>query len=87
MVDPGPALAGPQNPPRRCQIVPLAAYVVLVEGRIGYWAWDNAVLSATYHAFGPHVRPLSIVLMGYLIGQLGGLLPLPGGISRGSTAG
>jgi uncharacterized protein (TIRG00374 family) len=24
--------------------------------------------------------PLSIVLMGYLIGQLGGLLPIPGGI-------
>ena len=24
--------------------------------------------------------PLTIILMGYLIGQLGGLLPLPGGI-------
>ena len=24
--------------------------------------------------------PLTIVLMGYLIGQLGGLLPLPGGV-------
>jgi uncharacterized protein (TIRG00374 family) len=52
---------------------------VLLAGAIGYWAWDNAVLWATYHAVGADV-PLSIVLMGYLIGQLGGLLPLPGGI-------
>jgi uncharacterized protein (TIRG00374 family) len=48
-------------------------------GSFGYWAFDNAVLWATFHAFG--VSPaLSIILMGYLIGQLGGLLPLPGGI-------
>jgi uncharacterized protein (TIRG00374 family) len=52
---------------------------VLLAGAIGYWAWDNAVLWATYHAVGADV-PLSIVLMGYLIGQLGGLLPLPGGV-------
>jgi uncharacterized protein (TIRG00374 family) len=48
-------------------------------GALGYWLFDNAVLWATYHAVGAHV-PVSIVLMGYLIGQLGGLLPLPGGI-------
>jgi uncharacterized protein (TIRG00374 family) len=48
-------------------------------GAIGYWAWDNAVLWATFHAVGADI-PLSIVLMGYLIGQLGGLLPIPGGI-------
>jgi uncharacterized membrane protein YbhN (UPF0104 family) len=48
-------------------------------GAIGYWAWDNAVLWATFHAVGAHVA-LSVVLMGYLIGQLGGLLPLPGGV-------
>jgi uncharacterized membrane protein YbhN (UPF0104 family) len=52
--------------------------LVLV-GAIGYWAWDNAVLWATFHAVGASV-PLSIILMGYLIGQLGGLLPIPGGI-------
>ncbi len=52
---------------------------VLLAGAIGYWAWDNAVLWATYHAVGADV-PLTIVLMGYLIGQLGGLLPLPGGV-------
>jgi uncharacterized membrane protein YbhN (UPF0104 family) len=48
-------------------------------GALGYWAWDNAVLWATYEAFGVSV-PITIVLMGYLIGQLGGLLPLPGGV-------
>jgi uncharacterized membrane protein YbhN (UPF0104 family) len=52
--------------------------LVLV-GSLGYWAFDNAVLWATYHAFGTPPA-LSIVLMGYLIGQLGGLLPIPGGV-------
>ena len=48
-------------------------------GAIGYWAWDNAVLWATFHAVGMTV-PLTTILMGYLIGQIGGLLPLPGGV-------
>jgi uncharacterized membrane protein YbhN (UPF0104 family) len=51
----------------------------IIAGAIGYWAFDNLVLLATFKAFGD-APPLSIVLMGYLIGQLGGLLPLPGGI-------
>jgi uncharacterized membrane protein YbhN (UPF0104 family) len=51
----------------------------VLAGSVGYWIFDNAVLWATFHAFG--VSPaLTIVLMGYLIGQLGGLLPIPGGI-------
>jgi uncharacterized membrane protein YbhN (UPF0104 family) len=53
--------------------------LTVVAGAIGYWAFDNAVLWATFQAVGADV-PLSVVLMGYLIGQLGGLLPLPGGI-------
>jgi uncharacterized membrane protein YbhN (UPF0104 family) len=51
----------------------------VVVGAIGYWAFDNAVLWATFQALGADV-PISIVMMGYLIGQLGGLLPLPGGV-------
>jgi uncharacterized membrane protein YbhN (UPF0104 family) len=51
----------------------------LLAGIVGYWAWDNAVLWAAFHAFG-EAPPLTVVLMGYLIGQLGGLLPLPGGV-------
>jgi uncharacterized membrane protein YbhN (UPF0104 family) len=53
--------------------------VLVLIGSIGYWAWDNAVLWATFKAFG-YSPPITIVLMGYLIGQLGGLLPLPGGL-------
>ena len=48
-------------------------------GAIGYWAFDNAVLYATFAAFG-FEPALMVVLLGYLIGQLGGLLPIPGGI-------
>jgi uncharacterized protein (TIRG00374 family) len=48
-------------------------------GALGYWAFDNAVLWATFHAVGASPE-ISIVLMGYLIGQLGGLLPIPGGL-------
>ena len=51
----------------------------LIAGAVGYWAFDNAVLWATFEAFGADV-PLTVILMGYLIGQLGGLLPLPGGV-------
>jgi uncharacterized membrane protein YbhN (UPF0104 family) len=51
----------------------------VILGALGYWLFDNAVLWATFHAIGVSV-PLSVILMGYLIGQLGGALPLPGGI-------
>jgi uncharacterized membrane protein YbhN (UPF0104 family) len=51
----------------------------IVLGSLGYWAFDNLVLWACFHAFGT-TPALTVVLMGYLIGQLGGLLPLPGGL-------
>jgi uncharacterized membrane protein YbhN (UPF0104 family) len=51
----------------------------VIAGAIGYWAFDNAVLLATFKAFG-FTPDASVLLMGYLIGQMGGLLPLPGGI-------
>lgn len=51
----------------------------VIAGSAGYWAFDNAVLWACLHAFG-ETPALTLVLMGYLIGQLGGLLPLPGGL-------
>jgi uncharacterized membrane protein YbhN (UPF0104 family) len=60
------------------EIVKARDPLVLV-GALGYWAWDNAVLWATFHAVGASV-PLTVLLMGYLIGQVGGLLPLPGGV-------
>lgn len=52
---------------------------LLLVGAVGYWLFDNAVLWAAFNAFGVHVD-LSVILLGYLVGQLGGLLPIPGGI-------
>ncbi|HEY3772482.1 MAG TPA: lysylphosphatidylglycerol synthase transmembrane domain-containing protein [Solirubrobacteraceae bacterium] len=48
-------------------------------GAPGWWGFDIAVLWASFHAFGgsPSVVPLVVA---YFIGQLGNLLPLPGGI-------
>jgi uncharacterized membrane protein YbhN (UPF0104 family) len=60
------------------QIVRWRSWLVLI-GAVGYWAWDNAVLWAAFHCFGSS-PPLSVILMGYLVGQLGGALPLPGGL-------
>lgn len=51
----------------------------LITGLIAYLAFDVMILWATFHAFG-HAPPLAIIWMGYLIGELGGLIPVPGGI-------
>jgi uncharacterized protein (TIRG00374 family) len=51
----------------------------VIVGSLGYWAFDNAVLWACFRAFGDSPA-ITLVLMGYLLGQLGGLLPIPGGI-------
>ena len=53
--------------------------LLVIAGSLGYWAFDNAVLWATFQAF-DFSPPITVILMGYLIGQLGGLLPLPGGL-------
>jgi uncharacterized membrane protein YbhN (UPF0104 family) len=53
--------------------------LVLVGGMIAYLAFDVMILWATFHAFG-EAPPLAIVWIAYLIGELGGLLPVPGGI-------
>jgi uncharacterized membrane protein YbhN (UPF0104 family) len=50
-----------------------------VGGALGYYAFDNAVLWAAYHAYGG-TPSLSVVVMGYLVGSLGSLVPLPAGI-------
>jgi uncharacterized protein (TIRG00374 family) len=53
--------------------------LLVITGALGYWTFDNAVLWATFHAF-DFSPPITVILLGYLIGQLGGLLPLPGGL-------
>jgi uncharacterized protein (TIRG00374 family) len=52
---------------------------LLALGLIGYLAFDVMILWATFHAFGD-VPSLAIIWFAYLIGELGGLIPVPGGI-------
>jgi uncharacterized membrane protein YbhN (UPF0104 family) len=48
-------------------------------GAIGYMALDVIALAAAFSAFGT-TPPFAAFVFAYVIGQLGGLIPLPGGI-------
>jgi uncharacterized membrane protein YbhN (UPF0104 family) len=48
-------------------------------GAVAYWGFDIACLGASFRAFGT-VVPVAVLVMGYFLGTLGSLLPLPGGI-------
>ena len=48
-------------------------------GAAAYWGFDIAVLGLSLRAFGASVS-LAVLVMGYFLGTLGSLLPLPGGI-------
>ena len=50
-----------------------------VLGALAYWGFDIAVLGLSFRAFGS-VVPVAVLVMGYFLGTLGSLLPLPGGI-------
>jgi uncharacterized protein (TIRG00374 family) len=50
-----------------------------VLGAVLYWAFNIAVLWAAFRAFGSS-PPLGVLVMGYFLGMLGNLLPLPGGV-------
>jgi len=50
-----------------------------VLGAAAYWGFDIAVLGLSFRAFG-QVVPIAQLIMGYFIGTLGSLLPLPGGV-------
>lgn len=54
-------------------------WLVLV-GAAGYVLFDVAMLGVCFRAFGLGVPPAGVLLLAYLIGQLGGLIPIPGGI-------
>ena len=56
-----------------------------IAGSIGYMAFDIAALAACFAATGSALPPLGIIVLAYTIGQLGGLIPFPGGI--GATGG
>jgi len=51
----------------------------LIGGILAYLVFDVMILWATFRAFGA-APPLAILGMAYLIGELGGLIPVPGGI-------
>jgi len=51
----------------------------LIGGILAYLVFDVMILWATFRAFGS-APPLAIVWIAYLIGELGGLIPVPGGI-------
>jgi uncharacterized membrane protein YbhN (UPF0104 family) len=57
----------------------------VIGGAAGYLLCDMAALTAAFHAFG-HAPAAGDFLMAYVLGQLGGLVPLPGGIG-GSDGG
>jgi uncharacterized membrane protein YbhN (UPF0104 family) len=51
----------------------------VVLGAVGTTAFDVAVLGVCFRAFG-YSPPIGVLALGYLIGQLGGNIPVPGGI-------
>jgi len=50
-----------------------------VAGALLFWAFQIAVLWAAFHAFG-QTPPFAVLVLGFFVGMLGNLLPLPGGI-------
>jgi uncharacterized membrane protein YbhN (UPF0104 family) len=46
---------------------------------VGYWAGDCGVLVISFHAVHGSA-PLAVIVLAYLLGQLGNALPLPGGV-------
>ncbi|MHB8243506.1 MAG: lysylphosphatidylglycerol synthase transmembrane domain-containing protein [Solirubrobacteraceae bacterium] len=53
--------------------------LLLVAGLIAYLVFDVLILWATFHALGA-APSLAVLSLAYLIGELGGLIPVPGGI-------
>ncbi len=48
-------------------------------GATAYWGFDIAVLGLSFKAFGQDLS-VAVLIMGYFLGTLGSLLPLPGGV-------
>jgi uncharacterized membrane protein YbhN (UPF0104 family) len=51
----------------------------LVLAAFGYWAGDCGVLVVAFHA-AHGSAPLGVIVLAYMLGQLGNTLPLPGGV-------
>ncbi len=60
--------------------------LAILLGASGYMLFDVAMLGVCFAAFGNDVPPVGVLLVAYIIGQLGSLIPIPGGIG-GTDAG
>jgi uncharacterized membrane protein YbhN (UPF0104 family) len=54
--------------------------VTILLGAAGYLLFDVAMLGICFKAFGNPIPPVGVLLVAYLVGQLGSLIPIPGGI-------
>jgi hypothetical protein len=87
VIDQRRAKGGPgarwQRRPRRASIADARALVIAGDWKLvsalAYYAFDNAVLWATFHAYG-RTPEIGVVVMGYLVGSLAGALPIPAGL-------
>src|SRR5690349_3973838 len=52
----------------------------ILVGASGYMLFDVAMLGVCFAAFGNDVPPVGVLLVAYIVGQLGSLIPIPGGI-------
>ena len=52
---------------------------LVIAGAVGYMALDLAALAAAFAAVGSP-PPIGVLALAYVVGQLGGLIPLPGGV-------
>ena len=52
----------------------------ILAGASGYMLFDVAMLGICFVAFGNDVPPVGVLLVAYILGQLGSLIPIPGGI-------
>jgi uncharacterized membrane protein YbhN (UPF0104 family) len=52
----------------------------ILVGAAAYLLFDVAMLGVCFKAFGNDVPPAGVLLVAYLVGQLGSLIPIPGGI-------
>jgi uncharacterized membrane protein YbhN (UPF0104 family) len=50
-----------------------------IGGAIAYMTFDLAAIGAAFAAIGD-VPPIGVLMLAYVLGQLGGLIPLPGGV-------
>ncbi len=56
-----------------------AGHPLILAGAIGFMAFDLLALGAAFTALGA-LPPIGVLALAYVVGQLGGLIPLPGGV-------